>query len=43
MPGLNVWEIWVSLKFTGPAYAEGSKLPDRIWWDQVLLVKPEKK
>ena len=43
MPGLNVWEIWVSLKFTGPAYVEGSKQPDRIWWDQVLLVKPEKK
>ena len=43
MPGLNVWEIWVSLKFTGPAYVEGSKQPDRIWWDQVLLVKPETK
>lgn len=43
MPGLNVWEIWVSLKFTGPAYVKGSKQPDRIWWDQVLLVKPEKK
>ena len=43
MPGLNTWEIWVSLKFTGPAYVEGSKQPDRIWWDQVLLVKPEKK
>ena len=42
MPGLNVWEIWVSLKFTGPAYVEGSKQPDRIWWDQVLLVRPEK-
>jgi len=43
MPGLNVWEIWVSMKFTGPAYVEGSKQPDRIWWDQVLLVKPEKR
>ena len=43
MPGLNVWEVWVSLKFTGPAYVEGSKQPDRIWWDQVLLVKPETK
>ena len=43
MPGLNVWEVWVSLKFTGPAYVEGSKQPDRIWWDQVLLVRPEKK
>ena len=42
MPGLNVWEIWVSLKFTGPAYVEGSKQTDLIWWDQVLLVKPEK-
>lgn len=42
MPDLNVWEIWVSLKFTGPAYVEGSTQPDRIWWDQVLLVKPEK-
>ena len=43
MPELNDWEVWVSLKFTGPAYAEGSKQPDRIWWDQVLLVRPEKK
>ena len=43
MPGLNDWEIWVSLKFTGQAYVDGSKQPDRIWWDQVLLVKTEKK
>ena len=43
MPNLNVWEIWVSLKFTGPAYVQGSKQPNQIWWDQVMLVKPERK
>ena len=40
---LNDWEIWVSLKFTGPAYVEKSKLENCIYWDQTLLVRPVKR
>jgi hypothetical protein len=31
-------QVWVSLKFTGPTYVEGSALPDRILIDQVVVV-----
>ncbi len=41
LPGLNRWEVWVSLKFTGPAYVNDSKKPNDILWDQVLLVRPD--
>lgn len=39
MPGLNDWEIWVSAKFTGPAYVKDSTSKNEIYWDQVMLVK----
>ncbi len=35
----NVWEIWVSAKFTGPAYVPGSKKKNEVYWDQVMLVR----
>lgn len=38
-PG-NEKEVWVSLKFTGPAYVEGSTEPDQILIDQVVAVPP---
>ena len=34
----NVWDIWVSAKFTGPAYVPGSKKKNEVYWDQVMLV-----
>ena len=37
----NIWEIWVSLKFTGPGYVQGSAKTNEIYWDQVMLVKPD--
>ena len=37
----NIWEIWVSLKFTGPGYVKGSTRTSEIYWDQVMLVKPD--
>lgn len=37
-PPNNEMEIWVSLKFTGPTYREGSVLPDRVLIDQVVVV-----
>ena len=35
-------EVWVSLKFTGPAYVNGSTQPDRILIDQVVAVPPRR-
>jgi hypothetical protein len=37
-PPSNEMEVWVSLKFTGPTYVEGSALPDRVLIDQVVVV-----
>ena len=35
------WDVWVSAKFTGPAFVEGSKSENRVLFDRVLFVKPE--
>lgn len=35
----NVWDIWVSAKFTGPAYVPGSQKKNEVYWDQVMLVR----
>ena len=43
LPDFNKWEVWVSAKFTGPAYVPGSTQPNQIFWDQVVLKRPEKK
>lgn len=34
-------DVWVSLKVTGPAYVKGSKQPNAISMDRVIVVKPE--
>lgn len=34
-------DVWVSLKVTGPAYVKGSKQPNAISLDRVIVVKPE--
>ena len=36
----NVWEAWVSIKFTGPAYVPGSAKENAIWVDMVALARP---
>ena len=41
LPGYNVWETWVSVKYAGPAYVKGSKQKNGVFIDQVILVKPE--
>lgn len=39
----NTWdEVWVSLKFTGPAYVPGSKKENAIYVDMGVLVKHPK-
>ena len=45
MEDLNTYTIYVSAKFTGPAYVPGSKKKNEVYWDQVMLVreKPGKK
>jgi hypothetical protein len=39
-PEANVWEAYISLKVTGPAYMKGSTAPNGVWMDRALLVKP---
>jgi hypothetical protein len=39
-PPSNDMEVWVSLKFTGPTYVKGSRSPDQVLIDQVVVVPP---
>ncbi|MBT5608599.1 MAG: DUF4838 domain-containing protein [Lentisphaerae bacterium] len=39
-PAVNDWDVYVSLKLTGPAYAPGSTQENAVWMDRVILVKP---
>jgi len=32
-------DVWVSLKVTGPAYVRGSKQPNAVSMDRVIVVK----
>lgn len=41
-PNANDWEVWVSAKFTGPAYIRGSQDKENGYYlDRVILVRPE--
>ena len=40
-PSINDWDVYVSLKFTGPSYVEGSENEDAVWMDRVILARPE--
>jgi hypothetical protein len=42
LPDYNKWEVWISVKYTGPAYVPDSTQPNQIFWDQVVLVRPGK-
>ena len=42
-PGGNRYEVYVSLKFTGPAYVKGSRSQNGFWLDRILLVRPQNK
>ena len=33
------WDVWVSAKFTGPAFVEGSTEENRVFFDCLLFVK----
>jgi len=41
LPGYNIWETWISVKYTGPAYVKGSTQKNGVFLDRVILVKPE--
>ena len=34
----NVYDLWVSVKFQGPAYKKGSAKPNAIYFDRCMLV-----
>ena len=34
----NVYDVWVSVKFQGPAYCKGSQKPNRIFFERCMLV-----
>ena len=38
----NVWDTWISVKMTGPAYVPGSSKEDAVWLDRVILTRPGK-
>lgn len=39
----NTWDqVWVSAKFTGPAYVQGSTKNNAIWVDMAVLIRNEK-
>ncbi|MFA6569117.1 MAG: DUF4838 domain-containing protein, partial [Victivallales bacterium] len=38
-PGLNKWNVWISAKFTGPAYVDDSKKDNAVYVDYVILTK----
>ncbi|MBR2510163.1 MAG: DUF4838 domain-containing protein [Lentisphaeria bacterium] len=43
-PRDNTWdEVWVSAKFTGPAYVKGSKKDNAIWVDMVVATRKDVK
>jgi hypothetical protein len=39
--GYNIWETWLSVKYTGPAYVKGSTQKNGVFLERVILVKPE--
>ena len=41
LPGFNIWETWLSVKYAGPAYVKDSKQKNGVFLDRVILVKPE--
>ena len=41
LPGYNIWETWISVKYAGPAYVKGSTQKNGVFLDRVILVKPE--
>ncbi len=40
-PAVNEWDAYISLKLQGPAYVRGSRQPNGVWMDRVLLVRPQ--
>ena len=42
-PAVNTWEAYISLKLQGPAYVRGSRQPNGVWMDRVLLIRSKSK
>jgi hypothetical protein len=39
----NIWNVWFSVKFTGPEWVKGSKKKNAVYLDRVVLVRPDAK
>ncbi|MFZ4599412.1 MAG: hypothetical protein ACOYNN_12270 [Terrimicrobiaceae bacterium] len=39
-PAANLWDAWISLKFSGPSFVPGATGEDRISMDRAFLVRP---
>ena len=37
----NLYDVWVSVKVTGPAYVKGSKKENIISLDKIVLCRPD--
>ena len=42
-PETNIWDAWVSVKYTGPAYVKGSKKENAVSVDMLVLTRGEVK
>ena len=42
-PETNIWDAWVSVKYTGPAYVKGSKKENAVFVDMLVLTRGEVK
>lgn len=39
LDNINLWEVWVSVKITGPAYVKGSTKQNEVMLERIVLVK----
>lgn len=39
LDGVNRWEVWISVKITGPAYVKGSSKKNAVLLERIVLVK----
>lgn len=37
--GFNLWNVWISVRISGPAYVEGSQQKNQVMLDRIILIK----
>lgn len=43
LDGINIWDVWISVRITGPAYVKGSQKKNAVLLDRVVLTPVSKK